>query len=117
MKRTTMFIVVLGLFSLNLFSTSIDWGNLQWPFNISVVQGETTENIYGQVWMEGVTDSQGEGIGITAELGYGADGSTPDASWTWIASEYFNDDGNNDQYAITLECTMATGNYDYSYRY
>ena len=117
MKKVFFFAVLIGLLSINLFSTSIGWGNLQWPFSISIVQNDTTENIYGQVWMSGVTDSPGQGAGITAELGYGADGSTPDGTWTWFTATYFGDSGSNDEYVYNLVCSMAPGNYDYTYRY
>ncbi|HHE37634.1 MAG TPA: hypothetical protein ENL20_03560 [Candidatus Cloacimonetes bacterium] len=119
MKKLSFLVILIVVFSLNLFSTSIGWGNLQWPFSISIVQGETTENIYGQVWMAGVTDSPGEGEGITAELGYGTDGSTPDETWTWFAASYFGDagGGSNDEYIYNLVCSMAAGEYDYTYRY
>jgi len=119
MKKSILLITFI-LLAASLFSqTSIGWGNLQWPFSISVVVGDTTENIYGQVWMGGVTDSLGQGAGITAELGYGADGSTPDGTWTWFTATYFGDDtsGNNDEYVYNLVCSMAAGSYDYTYRY
>ena len=109
--------MLFGLLSASLFSTSIGWGNLQWPLNISIVQGETTENIYGQVWMGGVTDAPGQGEGIIAEFGYGTDGSTPDETWTWLEPYYFGDAGSNDEYAFNLECLMPAGDYDYTYRY
>jgi len=117
MKKLSFLTILFIIISLNLFSTSIGWGNLQWPYSISILQGQTTENIYGQVWMEGVTDSPGEGAGITAELGYGADGSTPDETWTWFEATYFGDVGSNDEYIYNLECTMVAGLYDYTYRY
>ena len=117
MKKSLVIMMLFGLFSASLFSTSVGWGNLQWPFNLSVVQGETTDNIYGQVWMGGVTDAPGEGVDITAELGYGADGTTPDETWTWNAAAYWGDAGANDEYAYALECTMDAGDYGYSYRY
>ena len=73
-------VILFVLITISLFSqTSIGWGNMQWPPTISIVHGDTTESIYGQVWMSGVTDSPGMGAGIIAECGYGADGSAPDA--------------------------------------
>ena len=116
MKKSVLFILFV-LFTISLFGTSIGWGNLQWPYSISIVHGDTTENIYGQVWMSGVTDSPGMGAGITAELGYGADGSTPDSTWTWLTATYFGDSGSNDEYIYNLVCSMAAGLYDYTYRY
>ncbi|MCF7911265.1 MAG: lamin tail domain-containing protein [Candidatus Cloacimonetes bacterium] len=97
-------------------TTSIGWGNLQWPYNTQIVEGEITENIYGQVWMDGVTNEAGQGIGITAQVGYGADGSTPGDDWTWFDTVYNADSGANDEYMGNLS-GMLEGLYDYTYRY
>lgn len=97
-------------------TTSIGWGNLQWPFNTQIVEGEVTENIYGQVWMDGVTGDAGQGMGITAQLGYGADGSTPGDDWIWFDAVYNGDSGANDEYMGNLS-GMLEGLYDYTYRY
>ncbi|MDP8221096.1 MAG: lamin tail domain-containing protein [Candidatus Stygibacter frigidus] len=97
-------------------TSSIGWGNLQWPSSIQIVEGETTENIYGQVWMDGVTGDAGQGMGITAQVGYGADGSTPGDDWTWFDTVYNADSGANDEYMGNLS-GMTEGIYDYTYRY
>ncbi|MDP8209858.1 MAG: lamin tail domain-containing protein, partial [Candidatus Stygibacter australis] len=96
--------------------SSIGWGNLQWPLSTQIVEGETTENIYGQVWMDGVTGDAGQGMGITAQVGYGADESTPGDDWTWFDTVYNGDSGANDEYMGNL-LGMLEGLYDYTYRY
>lgn len=120
MKRISILIfviiIVASLAANQPSDTSIGWGNLQWPYSIQVMVNETTENIYGQVWMEGVTDSTGQGEGITAELGWGPYESTPDDSWNWSEATYNTDAGNNDEYMGNI--TIATaGQYNYTYRY
>ena len=97
-------------------TSSIGWGNLQWPFSTQIVEGETTEDIYGQVWMDGVTSEPGQGMGITAQVGYGADESTPGDDWTWFDTVYNADNGANDEYMGNLS-GMLEGIYDYTYRY
>ncbi len=113
-----LLIMVFLLLTVGLFAqSSIAWGNTQWPHSIIIEAGTTTENIYGQVYMSGVTDAVGEGVGITAELGYGMRESDPATTeWTWATSAYFGDNGNNDEYAMVLTVTTA-GEYDYCYRY
>jgi len=96
--------------------SSIGWGNLQWPSDTQIVEGVITDTIYGQVWMYGVTGDAGQGMGITAELGYGADGSTPGDDWTWFDTVYNGDVGDNDEYMGNLS-GMLEGLYDYTYRY
>ncbi len=96
----------------------VDWCNLQWPYTITIDQGQTTGNIYGQVWEPGVTDSPGQGAGIVAELGIGALGTDPrtDASWNWTATTFNTDVGNNDEYMANVTMTDP-GDYSYCYRY
>jgi len=70
------------------------------------------------VWVDGTTGSgNGTDNGVIAELGYGADGSTADDTWTWV-SAYADGtvDGNNDQVSASLNIADA-GTYSYSYRY
>ncbi len=97
-------------------TSSIGWGDLQWPFNTQITVGDTTETIYGQVWMDGVTSVVGQGAGITAQVGYGADGSTPGDDWTWFDTVFNVDVGNNDEYMGNMY-GMDEGLYDYAYRF
>ena len=101
----------------------VDWGNLDSPDEVLTDVGVATENIYGLVYEQGITDSIGQGAGIIAQLGYGPDESLPwvDA-WTWVDAAYDSDvddqpgDFKFDKYATTL--TVDTpGTYDYAYRY
>ena len=58
---------------------AIGWANLQWPptmtHTISAV--ERTDDVYGQVWIDGVTNQPGADAGPRAQLGFGPDGSDP----------------------------------------
>lgn len=101
----------------------IDWGNTQWPCSTSASAGATF-NVYGWVYHAGITDSAGQGVGITAEAGVGPDGSDPetDTGWTWTATSYNGDkDGAsalaNDEYWGILTAPSASGSYDYAWRY
>ena len=97
------FLFVLMSISGAFAQSSIGWGNLQWPLATQTMVGQPTENIYGQVWMDGVTNSPGQGAGITAEVGYGAVGTDP-VTWTdWVQAAYNTDVGNNDEYKFYLK--------------
>ena len=67
---------------------SIGWANLQWPptltHTISAV--DRTDNVYGQVWIDGVTNDPGPTASLRAQLGFGPDGTDParERAWTWI---------------------------------
>jgi bacillopeptidase F (M6 metalloprotease family) len=96
---------------------AVDWAILDSPASISMNTGETTPSIYGKVYEPGMTDGEGQGLGIIAELGYGSAGSNPAGStWNWVSATYASDDGNNDVYAATLTISSG-GSYDYCYRY
>ncbi len=99
---------------------SIGWANLQWPptltHTISAV--DRTANVYGQVWIDGVTSTPGATAGLDAQLGFGPDGSDPaaNAAWSWVDAAFNVDAGNNDEFVASL-LPEAVGTFDYAYRY
>jgi hypothetical protein len=99
---------------------TIGWANLQWPptltHTISAVQ--RTDNVYGQVWIDGVTSMPGATPTLRAQLGFGPDGSDPASAlgWIWVDAAFNVDVGNNDEFVASL-LPEAVGTYDYAYRY
>ena len=98
----------------------IGWANVQWPpsTNHTISAVNRTENVYGQVWIDGVTNQAGEAPSLRAQLGFGPDGSNPDGNpaWDWVEASFNGDRGNNDEYVASL-LPEQTGTYDYAYRY
>ncbi|MCK4470768.1 MAG: alpha-amylase, partial [Anaerolineae bacterium] len=98
----------------------IGWANLQWPPSIvhTISALTPTENIYGQVWIDGHTNQPGPTEGLIAQVGYGPDGSDPDGNpdWIWVEAEFNVDAGNNDEFMGHL-LPEEVGVYDYAYRY
>jgi hypothetical protein len=98
----------------------IGWANVQWPPFVShtISALAPTENIYGQVWIEGHSGLPGPTEGLLAEVGYGPDGSQPDghADWIWRPAAFNVNAGNNDEFMGQLLPEMV-GTYDYAYRY
>lgn len=97
----------------------IHWANLQYPLSTTHTIGITpTENIYGQVYIAGVTEIPGATPGLLAQVGYGPDGSDPrgNAEWTWFDAAFNTDVSNNDEFVGTL-LPEAQGEFDYVYRY
>jgi glycosidase len=98
----------------------IGWANLQWPPSMThtVSATDRTDDVYGQVWIDGVTNQPGPTESLTAELGFGPDGSDPagNASWTWVEARFNVDAGNNDEFVASL-LPQSPGTYDYAYRY
>ena len=100
---------------------TIGWANLQWPPSMSHVISATdrTDNAYGQVWIDGVTNQPGATPSLRAQLGFGPDGSDPSADpeeWTWVDAAFQGDVGNNDEFFASL-LPEETGTFDYAYRY
>jgi len=95
----------------------IGWANLQWPPTITqtISAINRTPNIYGQIWIEGVTSLPGPTSGLRAQLGFGPTGTKAD-SWQWLEAAFDSDQGNNDQFIGSL-LPSAIGNFDYAYRY
>ncbi len=114
--------VVISLLSLLTFTVSsaqaqtIGWGNVQWPLSIiNHPAGTPTPNIYGQVWIDGVTSAPGQAPGLVAELGYGT--TSDPSSWTaWVSAIFNTDVGNNDEFKANL-IPIYGGDYNYAYRY
>jgi hypothetical protein len=99
---------------------SIGWANLQWPPTLSHTISVTnrTGNVYGQIWINGVTNQMGVTPSLRAQLGYGPDGSDPDGNtaWTWVDASFNVDAGNNDEFVASL-LPESVGEFDYAYRY
>jgi chitodextrinase len=98
---------------------SIGWANLQWPPTITqtISAVNRTPNIYGQVWIDGVTSQPGPAPGLRAQVGFGPSGTDAGSpSWLWLEAAFNTDAGNNDEFVGSL-LPSATGNYDYAYRY
>ena len=101
---------------------AIDWANLQYPAAITrTISATPTENIYGQVWISGVTILPGATPGLLAQAGYGPAGTNPDghADWIWVAAAFNGQagmGGENDEF-VTAFMPEATGVFDYAYRY
>ena len=99
---------------------TIGWANLQWPpemtHTISVT--DRTDNVYGQVWIDSVTNQPGPTPSLRAQLGFGPDGSNPagNSAWIWVDASFNVDAGNNDEFVASM-LPESVGTFDYAYRY
>ena len=98
-----------------------DYCLLQYPSTISVQGGQTTEQIYGRIFDAGITEPAGASASVTAQVGYGPDGSDPRSSsaWTYFPAAFNVQVGNDDEYAgtLTVPASAATTQYRYTYRF
>jgi glycosidase/fibronectin type 3 domain-containing protein len=99
---------------------TIGWANIQWPptLNHTISAVNRTNNVYGQVWIDGVTNQPGPTENLRAQLGFGPEGSDPadNPEWTWVEASFNVDAGNNDELMASM-LPEAIGTYDYAYRY
>ena len=95
---------------------AIGWANLQWPptLNHTISAVNRTANVYGQVWIDGVTNQPGPTDSLRAQLGFGPAGSNPagNPAWTWVDASFNVDAGNNDEFVASL-LPEAVGTFDY----
>lgn len=93
----------------------VGWCNLQWPPTITHTIGLTpTGNVYGRVWVDGITNYAGQGGGIRGQVGYGTGGDP--STWAWSEAIYNTDSGNNDEYMGQM-LPEYTGTFSYRYRF
>ncbi len=92
----------------------VGWGNLNGPASQTINLGDPTAAIDGQLFVPNVTNPAGPGRGLRAEVGYGT--AANPASWSWFATTYITNTGNNDVYAGSFTPT-AGGVYSYATRY
>jgi len=99
---------------------TIGWANLQWPptMNHIISAIDRTDDAYGQVWIEGVTNQPGRAESLRAQLGFGPSGSNPagNPAWMWVEAAFNVDAFNNDEFVASM-LPEAVGTYDYVYRY
>ncbi|NPD46331.1 T9SS type A sorting domain-containing protein, partial [Lentimicrobium sp. S6] len=82
-------------------SQAIEWANLQWPAQGEIFLGEDFE-IFGQVWIDGLTIEEGELEGLQAWVGYSLVNTDPSTWQTWVPASYHSNIGANDEYFANI---------------
>ena len=96
---------------------TIGWSGNLLPASIVHTLGLTpTQPITAEVWIDGVTNSAGQGAGVSADIGYGITGTAPATWMAWKPATYAGDAGNNDVYTATLTPEI-TGTFQYVMRF
>jgi alpha-amylase len=90
--------------------------NLQHPQS-SVIPGGGAVTVYARAFGIGVTDSTGQGTGVSAWIGYSTVNTNP-ATWTnWISAPYYTDVNNYDEYRTNIGVGLPGGVYYYASRF
>ena len=96
--------------------TELDYCDLQFPTTLTLAPNATA-TVFGRVYEAGLTEAAGPSPRIRMELGVGAANSSPlvDA-FTWQATTYNAQVGNNDEYQATLTAPATASTYRYTTR-
>ena len=98
---------------------NIDWCNLHWPAETNTQPATPTGEVYGRVYVDGVTGGGSDPGVIDGELGFGPLGGDPRSTpgdYTWSAASFNISDGNNDEFQATMTPTTL-GDFSYAYRF
>ncbi len=95
----------------------IGYAVLQWPKTINQAITANYTTVYGQIYVQGLTDSAGDPGSILAQLGFGVTGSDP-GTWAWYPMMYNpgHTGDNNYEYQGGIRAD-AVGTYDYLVRF
>ncbi len=99
--------------------SNCDWCELHWPSSSTV---DATLDIYGHIYVAGITDVKADPTLIFAEVGYGPHLSNPidnDSAWTWetaVYNPYGHVAPNDYEYMGKLSFTDP-GTFSYTFRF
>jgi hypothetical protein len=95
----------------------ITWANLQYPPDGEIGLGEAFD-VFGRVYAEGLTGTQGDAPNLNAWVGYSTDNTNPNTWTNWVQAGFNADYGNNEEYKADIGAAIAeTGVYYYATRF
>jgi hypothetical protein len=95
------------------------YAQLLTPYDVSVTVGAPPSKVSAVVYHPGITEADGAGEGLIAELGYGLADTEPTSDWTWATATYAGqggDFGNDDVWEGDL-LVAEPGTYDWAFRF
>ncbi len=99
------------------FPDEIDWANLQFPASGEILPGADF-NIYGQVYIQNLTQLADSLLGIQGWVGYSSENTNPNTWTNWFPMFYSQQYGSNDEYVRNLGSEMdQLGTYYYATRF
>jgi hypothetical protein len=100
-----------GTTTVTTIDCEIQYANLQFPGTATISTCDS-QTFYAQVYKAGVTETAGQGSGITAWIGRNTSNTDP-ATWaesSWQLATFNVQSGNNDEYQSTFS-SLAAGTY------
>jgi len=99
--------------TVTLAAYTLDFVNLQWPAEVSVIQGSDA-TVYAQVYEANVTPGAGPGVGVTVMVGISAENTDPSTWTTWLPMTFNTQVGSNDEWMAMIGANLAPGTYYYA---
>lgn len=95
----------------------IGYAVLQYPKTINRTLSADYTTVYGQIYIQGLTDEAGDPGAILAQLAYGASGSDP-ATWNWQPMTFNSGHSGDNNYEYQGELrTDTAGTFNYLVRF
>jgi len=115
LNTTNRSLTVSGDATINDYrNVTVGYAVLQWPPTLTGTMYAATADVYGQLYINNVTNPPGEGRGLRAEVGYGD--SAVLTNWDWFPMSFVGQDGNNDEFAGVMTPTLP-GVFSYTVRF
>jgi DNA/RNA endonuclease YhcR with UshA esterase domain len=115
LNTTNRSLTVSGDATINDYrNVTVGYAVLQWPPTLTGTMYAATADVYGQLYINNVTNPPGEGRGLKAEVGYGD--SAVLTNWAWFPMSFFGQSGNNDEFAGVFTPTLP-GVFSYTVRF
>ena len=96
--------------------TPASWGNIQFPATSQTICGSPV-TFYGQVYRAGTTEAAGQGVSLTADLGWSSSNTNPNTWTNWTPATFNAQSGNNDEFSADLGSGLTEGTWYYAFRY
>ena len=96
---------------------SIGWCRIQYPETVTVKQGETSEIVYGRVFVKDCTEKESKCANVIAEAGYGTGEDMTKYNWTTAKYNDAHTSDNNDEYGVSFNISADTVDTTYKLVY
>jgi hypothetical protein len=100
---------------------AVGWCVLQHPAALSARPASEAGVVFGRVWVAGMTDVPRDGVtgleALEGELGWGLEGTLPDAAWTWVKGVNARQVDANHEFEATLAAPGTEGTFRYAWRF
>jgi hypothetical protein len=107
----------IGAYETGYDPALISWCNIKTPGSFSKGKGTLGFTILAQVFIDAVTTGAGATADLDAYIGYSTADTDPSTWSNWTPATFNVQDGDNDEFKVTLGENFAVGNYYYAAKF